>query len=146
MITSGVKRGTAELAVLSVLHDGPLHGYELARRIEQQTDGALRFTLAALYPMLYRMEQQRWIRGSWETSANGRRRRCYRLTPAGKKKLSPLRREWGGLFCALRGVAKVAHASLAKTGSPAALRSRARSRGKGRSPHGTRGAPGRVLR
>src|SRR5947207_5092645 len=68
MIGSGIKRGTAELAVLSVLQDGPLHGYELARRIEQQTNGALRFTLAALYPMLYRMEQQRWIRGSWETS------------------------------------------------------------------------------
>jgi len=98
MIGSGIKRGTAELAVLSVLQDAPLHGYELARRIEQQTNGALRFTLAALYPMLYRMEQQRWIRGTWETSANGRRRRCYRLTPAGKKKLSPLQREWAELF------------------------------------------------
>ncbi len=57
MIGPGIKRGTAELAVLSVLEDGPLHGYELARRIERQTKGALRFTLAALYPMLYRMEQ-----------------------------------------------------------------------------------------
>jgi PadR family transcriptional regulator, regulatory protein PadR len=110
MIGSGIKRGTAELAVLSVLQDGPLHGYELARRIERQTNGALRFTLAALYPMLYRMEQQRWIRGSWETSPNGRRRRCYRLTPAGKKKLSPLRREWAELFRALRRLTKVAHA------------------------------------
>ena len=79
MIGPGIKRGTAELAVLSVLEEGPLHGYELARRIEQQTKGALRFTLAALYPMLYRMEQRRWIRGSWETGSNGRRRRCYRL-------------------------------------------------------------------
>ena len=84
MIGSGVKRGTAELAILSVLEDGPLHGYELARRIEQQTEGTLRFTLAALYPMLYRMEQQRWIRGSWESSPNGRRRRRYRLTPEGR--------------------------------------------------------------
>jgi PadR family transcriptional regulator, regulatory protein PadR len=56
MIGTGIKRGTAELAVLSVLEHGPLHGYEMARRIEQQTKGALRFTLAALYPMLYRME------------------------------------------------------------------------------------------
>ena len=110
MIGAGIKRGTAELAVLSVLQEGPLHGYELARRIEQQTNGALRFTLAALYPMLYRMEQQGWIRGSWETSANGRRRRCYRLTPAGKKKLTPLRREWEELFGALQRLTKAAHA------------------------------------
>jgi PadR family transcriptional regulator PadR len=110
MIGAGIKRGTAELAVLSVLEEGPLHGYELARRIEQQTKGALRFTLAALYPMLYRMEQRGWIRGSWETSDNGRRRRCYRLTPAGKKKLLPLRQEWSELFQALKLLKKVSHA------------------------------------
>jgi transcriptional regulator len=110
MIRAGIKRGTAELAVLSVLEDGPLHGYELARRIEQQTKGALHFTLAALYPMLYRMEQRGWIRGAWETSSIGRRRRCYRLTSAGKKKLSPLRREWAELFGALRRLTKVSHA------------------------------------
>jgi PadR family transcriptional regulator, regulatory protein PadR len=110
MIGTGLKRGTAELAVLSVLDGGALHGYELARRIEQQTKGALRFTLAALYPMLYRMEQRGWIRGAWETSSNGRRRRCYRLTPAGKKKLLPLRKEWSELFEALRRLTKVTHA------------------------------------
>jgi PadR family transcriptional regulator PadR len=110
MIGTGIKRGTAELAVLSVLEGGPMHGYEMARRIEQQTKGALRFTLAALYPMLYRMEQQAWIRGAWETSSSGRRRRCYRLTPAGRKKLSPLRREWAELFRALQRLTKVTHA------------------------------------
>ena len=110
MIRAGIKRGTAEHAVLSVLEDGPLHGYELARRIEQQTKGALRFTLAALYPMLYRMEQRGWIRGNWETSQQGRRRRCYRLTVAGKTKLSPLRKEWSELFSALRRLTKVSHA------------------------------------
>jgi PadR family transcriptional regulator PadR len=110
MIGPGIKRGTAELAVLSVLEKGPLHGYELARRIDEQTKGSLRFTLAALYPMLYRMEQRGWIRGTWETSALGRRKRCYRLTPAGKKKLSPLRKEWAELFGALRRLTKVTHA------------------------------------
>jgi PadR family transcriptional regulator PadR len=110
MIGPGIKRGTAELAILSVLEGASLHGYEIARRIEQQTKGALRFTLAALYPMLYRMEQRGWIRGSWETSQQGRRRRCYRLTPAGKKKLSPLRQEWSELFRALRQLTKVADA------------------------------------
>ena len=64
MIAAGIKRGTAELAVLSILQGGALHGYEIARRIEQETKGSLRFTLAALYPMLYRLEKQKWIRGS----------------------------------------------------------------------------------
>jgi PadR family transcriptional regulator PadR len=109
MIASGIKRGTAELAILSVLESGALHGYEISRRIEQETKGALRFTLAALYPMLYRMEKQRWIRGTWETSPNGRRRRCYRLRPAGKKKLAPLRSEWSELFAALRRLAGVSN-------------------------------------
>jgi PadR family transcriptional regulator len=110
MIGIGVKKGTAELAILSVLEEGPLHGYELARRIERQTRGALSFSLAALYPMLYRMEQRRWIRGTWKASSNGRRRRCYRLTPQGRKKLSPLRAEWLELFHALRRLTKVSHA------------------------------------
>jgi PadR family transcriptional regulator PadR len=110
MIAPGIKRGTAELAVLSVLEDGALHGYEMARRIEQQTKGALRFTLASLYPLLYRMEKRGWVRGAWETSDKGRRRRCYRLTAEGKKKLAPIRREWAELFKALRRLTKVARA------------------------------------
>jgi len=109
MITSGTKRGTAELAILSVLENGALHGYEIARRIEQQTKGSLRFTLAALYPMLYRLEKQKWIRGVWETSGNGRRRRCYYLTPTGKTKLPPLRSEWSELFTALHRLAGVSN-------------------------------------
>jgi PadR family transcriptional regulator, regulatory protein PadR len=109
MIEPGIKRGTAELAVLSVLEEGPLHGYEIARRIERQTKGKLRFTLASLYPLLYRMESKGLVRGAWEVG-DGRRRRCYRLTAAGKTKLAPLRREWGELFRALRQLTKVADA------------------------------------
>jgi PadR family transcriptional regulator, regulatory protein PadR len=110
MITTSIKRGTAELAILSVLQEGRLHGYELARRIEKQTRGTLRFTLAALYPTLYRMESRGWLRGTWETSPTGRRRRCYALTPEGEKKLSPMREEWQELFHALRQLAKVSNA------------------------------------
>jgi transcriptional regulator len=110
MIGAGIKRGTAELAILSVLEGGAMHGYEVARRIEEATRGKLRFTLASLYPLLYRMEKNGWVRGAWEVSANGRRRRCYRLTSTGKKRLSPLRAEWSDLFHALRQLAKVADA------------------------------------
>lgn len=110
MIRTELKRGTAELAVLSVLEDGPLHGYEIGRRIEEQSNGTLRFTLAALYPLLYRMEHRGWLRGEWETSKTGKRRRSYRLLPRGRKMLTPLRAEWADLFRALRRVAKVNHA------------------------------------
>ena len=110
MIGSGVKRGTAELAILSVLEKGALHGYEIARRIEQQTHGKLRFTLASLYPLLYRMEKRGWVRGEWQISETERRRRRYRLTSAGHKKVAPLRAEWSELFRALRQLAKVADA------------------------------------
>jgi PadR family transcriptional regulator len=110
MIGAGVKRGTAELAILTVLEAGALHGYEIARRIEAQTRGKLKFTLASLYPLLYRMESRGWVRGEWQVSANGRRRRCYRVTATGKKRLAPLRAEWSELFEALRRLRKVANA------------------------------------
>jgi PadR family transcriptional regulator, regulatory protein PadR len=110
MVASGIKRGTAELAILSVLEDGALHGYEIARRIENQSKGSLRFTLAALYPMLYRLEKHKLILGLWETSHNGRRRRCYRLTTTGKQRLAPLRKQWAELFMALHRIARVSNA------------------------------------
>jgi PadR family transcriptional regulator PadR len=110
MIRTELKRGTAELAILSVLENQPLHGYEIARQIEERSNGALRFTLAALYPMLYRMENRGWLKGAWGTAANGRRRRCYRLMARGRKILEPMREEWANLFRVMRRVAKVSHA------------------------------------
>ncbi len=65
MIGANIKRGSAELAILSILAERPLHGYEIARRIERQTRGALRFTLASLYPLLYRLESRGWLRATW---------------------------------------------------------------------------------
>jgi PadR family transcriptional regulator PadR len=110
MISNELKRGTAELAVLSVLERSPLHGYEIARQIEGQSRGALKFSLAALYPMLYRMESRGWLRGSWETSESGRRRRCYRLLRGGQKMLARMRNEWENLQGAMRRLSKVSHA------------------------------------
>src|SRR5215469_7452578 len=110
MIGSEIKRGTAELAILSILESEALHGYEIARRIEQQTRGALRFTLASLYPLLYRMESRGWLRATWGETPAGRARRYYRVTAAGRKKLAPLRREWKELFRALGRLAEAHHA------------------------------------
>jgi PadR family transcriptional regulator PadR len=110
MIGSAIKRGSSELAILSVLADEPLHGYELARRIEQQTDGVLRFTLASLYPVLYGMEKRGLIKGTWREPTSGRRRRYYRLTAGGRRELKPLRAEWARLFHALDRLSGVADA------------------------------------
>jgi PadR family transcriptional regulator, regulatory protein PadR len=110
MIRTELKRGTAELTILSILEDGPLHGYEISRRIELKSGGALRYTLAALYPLLYRMEKRAWLRGEWGIGSNGKRRRSYRLLPRGRKMLKPMRAEWADLFSALRRVAGLSRA------------------------------------
>jgi DNA-binding PadR family transcriptional regulator len=110
MISTGTKRGSAELTLLSLLAEAPLHGYELARRIEERSGGALRFTLASLYPLLYRLENRGWVRGAWQSLPNGRRRRCYEITSQGRKQLAPMRKEWGMFFRALHKVAGVGRA------------------------------------
>jgi PadR family transcriptional regulator, regulatory protein PadR len=110
MIGSNIKRGSAELAILSVLVEHPLHGYEIARRIELRTLGALRFTLASIYPLLYRMESRGWVRAFWDEPPAGSARRYYRLTAAGRKKLAPLRKEWKELFRALGRLSEAHHA------------------------------------
>ncbi len=109
-VSPEIKRGSAELAILSVLAVQSAHGYELAKRIERQTGGVLCFDMASLYPMLYRLEKRGWIRGAWETVAGGRRRRAYSLTPTGRKKLRPLRAQWRLFFAALDRLAEVSHA------------------------------------
>ena len=103
-VSSQIKRGSAELAVLTLLAEHPLHGYEIAKQIEAQTEGVLRFDMASLYPMLYRFERKGWVKAEWQTLPSGRRRRCYRLTASGRKQLAPLRAEWRAFFQALQSV------------------------------------------
>ena len=104
-----IKRGSGELAILALLNQERLHGYEISKRIAQQTAGVLQFNLASLYPLLYRMEKRGWVKGQWEEAPSGRQRRYYHLTPAGKKQLAPLRKEWSAFFQALHRIAGVAH-------------------------------------
>ncbi len=107
-LKSGITRGSAELGILSVLSREALHGYEIARRIEDGSGGQLRFTLASLYPMLYALERRGLIKGSWSEAPSGRRRRTYHITAAGRKELAPLRQEWRTFFQALDRLAGVA--------------------------------------
>jgi len=109
-VSSQIKKGSAELAVLSVVAEAPLHGYEIAKRIREDTGGMVTFDVAALYPILYSMEKKGWVEGYWEESESGRRRRCYRLTTDGKKRLVPLRREWRDFFRGLNRLSRFSDA------------------------------------
>jgi PadR family transcriptional regulator, regulatory protein PadR len=109
-IRSKIARGSAELAILTLLNEQSLYGFEIARRIAEKTDGLLHFTLASLYPMLYDLEKRGWVKGQWQANEAGRDRRYYCLTPVGKKQLAPLRREWKTFFRALDSLAGVSRA------------------------------------
>jgi transcriptional regulator len=89
-----LKKGTAELLVLAQLEVEPRHGYDIALRIEQRTKSAVTFNVASLYPILYRLESEGSISGWWVERAGERRRRFYKLTAAGRKKLTQQRRAW----------------------------------------------------
>jgi PadR family transcriptional regulator, regulatory protein PadR len=109
-IRAKIARGSAELAILSLLAKDSLYGFEISRRIEEESGGALRFNLASLYPMLYELEKRGWIKGQWQPNRAGRDRRYYSLTTAGRKQLAPLRREWRLFFSALDRLAEVSRA------------------------------------
>ena len=86
-----LKKGSAELLILSLLEDHPRHGYEIGQLIELRSQGALRFNVASFYPLLYRLETRGWIRGRWVEKPGQRRRRYYRLTRAGERILAAQR-------------------------------------------------------
>jgi transcriptional regulator len=99
------KKGSAELLILSLLDEQALHGYDIARRIEQRSGGTLRFTLASLYAMLYRLEERGLLRGRWVEKSGQRRRRYYRITEPGRRMLAAQREDWSRFIAALVDVA-----------------------------------------
>jgi DNA-binding PadR family transcriptional regulator len=109
-VRAKIARGSAELAILTLLDKEQLYGFEIARRIEEDSGGALHFNLASLYPMLYTLEKRGWITGRWESNRAGRDRRYYCLTSVGRKQLAPLRQEWKSFFRALNLLAGVSRA------------------------------------
>jgi PadR family transcriptional regulator PadR len=99
-----LKRGTAELMIMAALEARARHGYEIAKLIDDRSGGVLRFHVASLYPMLYRMERRGWIEGKWVEKTGQRRRRYYKLTPAGRTVLREQRASWQELISALQRV------------------------------------------
>ena len=104
-----LKKGNAELLILALLEERARHGYEIGKLITERSEGVLRFHVASLYPLLYRLERRGWVKGEWEPAA-GRRRRCYRLTPTGVKILAGQRSRWRAFSGAVNRIVEVRHA------------------------------------
>jgi len=104
------KKGSAELLILSLLQHEARHGYELNKLIEARSRGVLRFHVASLYPLLYRLEQRGLIAGTWVEKANQRRRRFYRLTPTGRKVLEQQKKRWTAFAQAIGRIVGPQHA------------------------------------
>ena len=110
MFDRELKKGSAELLILSLLDAEPRHGYELSTLIERRSGGALVFHVDSLYPLLYRLEERGWIAGRWVEQAGERRRRFYRVTAEGRRALAHRRHAWIGFVEAVRLVLGDAHA------------------------------------
>jgi len=101
MLDRELKKGSAELMILSLVEDRARHGYEISKLIETRSRGTLRFNVASLYPLLYRLEDRGWIQGRWTEKSGQRRRRYYKLTAAGRKVLSAQRNTWQSFVAAM---------------------------------------------
>jgi transcriptional regulator len=105
-----LKKGSAELVILALVEQRPRHGYEMSQMIERQSDGAVRFTVTSLYPLLYRLEKRGWLQGRWVEKAGQRRRRYYRITPTGRKVLAEQRQGWERFVAAINRIVEFHHA------------------------------------
>lgn len=105
-----LKKGSAELLILSLLEARARHGYEISQLIETRSEGTLRFNIASFYPLLYRLEKRGWIEGQWVEKAGQRRRRYYKLTPAGRQVLKQQRQTWAEFVEAMQRITGVDHA------------------------------------
>lgn len=88
-------QGTLDLMILKVVASlGPVHGYAIAERLSQVSEGALQLNMGTLYPGLVRLEQRGLLRAAWDQTESNRRARFYSLTPAGRRRLDVEREEW----------------------------------------------------
>ena len=101
LIESAARKGSAELLILAALEDGQLHGYDIAREIGRRSDGLLTFHVASLYPLLYKLEDRKWIQGRWVEKPGQRRRRYYKLNAEGRRMLAAQRGRWQAFVAAL---------------------------------------------
>jgi transcriptional regulator len=97
-------KGTLDLLILRTLELTPLHGAAIAERIAQTTRGTFQIKAGSLFPALHRLEQEGWLDGAWETSADGRRVKSYTLTKSGRKQLAAEKANWQRIATAMTHV------------------------------------------
>lgn len=97
-------RGAGPVAVLKLLGGGPKYGYEMVAALAATPDGALNMGQSTLYPMLYNLEAQGYIKASWSEADSKRRRKYYELTAAGKTRLAETEKQWRALAQAFVGL------------------------------------------
>ena len=105
-----LKKGSAELLILSLVEARARHGYEIGKLIDARSGGALHYNVASLYPLLYRLEKRGWISGQWVEKTGQRRRRYYKLTPVGRKVLAAQRSGWKNFVLAINRIAGLENA------------------------------------
>lgn len=110
MFDRELKKGTTPLLILSLLEHERRHGYELSKLIESRSQGVIRMHAASLYPLLYRMEKRRWIKGKWVEKPGERRRRFYGITASGEEVLAAQRKTWSEFAHAISRIARVEYA------------------------------------
>lgn len=99
-----VRKGSTPLLILSVLSNGPLHGYAIMRELETCSQGYFKMNAALLYPTLHQMEQDGLLQASWEDGKGVRRRKIYTIKPEGRQRLTKGQSEWKRFFMQLFGV------------------------------------------
>jgi PadR family transcriptional regulator len=104
MLDREMKKGSAELLILSLVETRARHGYEIGKLIEARSKGVLKFKVGSLYPLLYRLEKRGWIAGHWVEKPGEKRRRCYKLTKDGKQVLKAQRSLWQSFVAAINQV------------------------------------------
>ena len=105
-----LKKGSTELLILSLVENRPRHGYEISKLIDHRSEGLLKFNVASLYPLLYRLEKRGFITGRWVEREGQRRRRYYQLTVRGKKVLKDQRSCWADFVHAINRIMGEEHA------------------------------------
>ena len=105
---TGLLPGTLDMLILKAVSVGPLHGFGIGQRIVQMSDDVLRVEEGSLYPALYRIERQGWIRSEWGLSENNQRAKFYTLTRAGRRQLEAEEARWHQLAGAVTRVLRTA--------------------------------------
>src|SRR5260370_23193033 len=110
--------GTLDMLILKALQHGPRHGRAIADRVEQMSKDILRVEQGSLYPALYRLEAQGWIKAEWGVSDNNRKARYYKLTRAGRKQLAAEREHWSRIRKGINLVLAAAERFFAAVSGP----------------------------